>query len=116
MTDPVAAPPPPPPPPPSSGVVVRPKVFFFSFILLLFKVHLSVDGGPPFIVGWNENFIPLPPGQHSLRCWLPYLFYRQMGDSTVSVDVAPGALVKAQWRTPWLVFLQGKWTVTAASA
>jgi hypothetical protein len=122
MTDapPPSAPPPPPPPPsapppaPQTGVVVRPKIFFFAFFLLLFKVRLSVDAGLETTIAWGENFIPLSPGRHTLRCWLPYLIYRHMGNSSVEVDVPAGGVVRAQWRTPWLVFLQGTWKVTPA--
>jgi hypothetical protein len=118
MTDPLSAQPPPPPPasppPAPQGVIVRPKIFFLAFLFLLFKVHLSVDDGPPVVIPWAETFIPLAPGQHSLRCWVPYLFFPRVGDSAVVVDVLAGGSARAQWRSPWLVFLPGKWTVTSA--
>jgi hypothetical protein len=94
---------------PSSGVIVHPKVLFLAFLLLLFKPKLCVDGGEPMNLIWGENFVPLPAGHHTLRCYVPYLIYRHLGDSTIEVDVTPGGSPKFQWRTPWLVFLKGKW-------
>jgi hypothetical protein len=56
---------------------------------------------------------PLAPGNHTLRCYLPYLWYRDLGDSSTEVMVVPGTIATVQWRTSWLVFLRGKWkTVT----
>jgi hypothetical protein len=104
MTDPQTA---------STGVNVHLKIFPLGFLLLLFRPRLSVDGGPPAKMSWGKAFVPLAPGTHTLRCYLPYLWYRHLGDATTEVPVGPGAAATVQWRTPWLVFLAGKWkTVT----
>ncbi len=112
MTDPSAVPTPPADVP--VGVIVRPKIFPLAFLLLLFKPRLSIDGGPEVAITWSDNWVALPPGRHSLRVWLPYLFYRHMGDATVEVDVPAGGSLRAQWRSPWIVFIPGKWKVTPA--
>jgi len=44
-----------------------------------------------------------------LRCSVPYLWYRHLGDASTEVTVVPGTTATVQWRTPWLVFLAGKW-------
>jgi hypothetical protein len=93
------------------GVVVRPKVFFLSFLLLLCKVRLSVDGQEPVLIAWGDNWIPMAPGRHTLRCWTAYLWYRHLGDATIEIDVPPAGYLRAQWRTPWLIFLAGTWKV-----
>jgi hypothetical protein len=100
VTDPQGAP---------TGVFVHPKIFPLAFLLLLFSPQLCVDGGPPTKVPWRKTFIGLAPGNHSLRCYVPYLVYRHLGDASIEVTVVAGSSGSYQWRSPWLVFLAGKW-------
>ncbi len=99
-----------------TGVALKTKYLLVSFLLAFFKPKLVVDGGEPVQVSWGETFIPLAPGRHQLRVFVPYLWYRHMGDSTQDIEVAPGQVVHAQWKSPWLVFLRGKWTFPQGSA
>jgi hypothetical protein len=106
---------PPPPPAPPTGITVRTKIFPLAFLLLLTRPNVSIDGGPPMRTPWGDLFVPLPAGTHSVRCSAPYLWYRHMGDATMEVEVPPSGTVTIQWRSPWLVFLAGKWTTIAPS-
>jgi hypothetical protein len=92
-----------------SGVWVHTKFYWFSFLLALCKPYISIDGGAPGRNSWGSTFIPLPAGRYSIRCYVSYLWYRHMGDSTVPVTVPPDGVVSVQWRAPWLVFIAGKW-------
>lgn len=92
------------------GIRVRTKFFPLAFLLVFFKPWLSLDGGTPEKTPWGETFLPAAPGRHSVRCYVPYLYLRHMGDSTVEVEVPPGGVVAVKWRAPLLVFLTGKWT------
>lgn len=85
------------------------KFYWFNFLLALFKPNVSIDGGASVRDSWGAKFIPLPPGRHSVRCYVSYLWYRHMGDSTVEVTVPADGVVSVQWRAPWLVFIAGKW-------
>lgn len=92
-----------------TGVYVHLKIFPLAFILLLCSPRLCVDNGPPAKLSWGQSFVPLAPGNHTLRCSVPYLWYRHLGDASTEVTVVPGTTATVQWRTPWLVFLAGKW-------
>jgi hypothetical protein len=92
-----------------SGVSAHTKFYWFNFLLAFFKPSISVDGGTPTRGSWGASFFPLPPGHHSIRCYVSYLWYRHMGDSTIEVTVPSDGVVAVQWRAPWLVFLAGKW-------
>jgi hypothetical protein len=94
-------------------IIVKTKFFFLAFLLLFFKPRLHLDGGPPVQVQWGETTIPVPPGHHQVRAYVPYLFLSTMGDSTTDVDVPPGGTVRLQWYAPLLVFLKGHWTTLA---
>jgi hypothetical protein len=98
-----------PPPGPESGVRLRLKIFPLAFLFLLCKPRLHVDGGEQSTLIWGENLLALPPGSRTLRCYVPYLWYRHVGDSTFIVEVTSGSVQQVQWRTPWLVFLKGTW-------
>jgi len=77
--------------------------------LLIFKPMVSVDGGEPHALKWQANFIALLPGRHTVRCHLPYLFWRYFGDSYVEVDLSARVSTTVEWRTPWRVSREGKW-------
>jgi hypothetical protein len=38
-----------------------------------------------------------------------------MGDATIEVVVPTSGVVTIQWKSPWLVFLAGKWTTITPS-
>jgi hypothetical protein len=92
------------------GIRVQVKFFPLAFLLFFFKPRLCLDGGQPATVKWGDTFLPAAPGRHSVRCYVPYLYLRHMGDSTIEVDVPPGGVVNVRWRAPLLVFLKGTWT------
>jgi hypothetical protein len=92
-----------------SGVWVHTKFYWFNFLLALCKPYVGVDGAPPVRGPWGARFIPLTPGSHSVGCYISYLWYRRMGDSTTQVNVPASGVLSIQWRAPWLVFLAGKW-------
>jgi hypothetical protein len=92
-----------------TGVVVRPKYVTWLFVMRLVKPILCVDGGSPKKVLWGTNFVPLLPGRHSLRCYVSYAFQHFLGDSTIEIEVPPEGVVTYEWKSPWLVFLSGKW-------
>jgi hypothetical protein len=104
-------------PPPGQGqsqIVVKTKFFPLAFLLFFFKPKLHLDGGPPIQVSWGETTIPVGPGRHQVRAYVPYLFLSTMGDSSTEVDVPPGATVRVRWYAPLLIFLKGSWKQLSA--
>jgi hypothetical protein len=102
-----------------SGIAVTTKFFPLAFLLYFFKPKMHIDDGIAVQQPWGTHFFPVEPGRHSVRCYVPYLWYRTMGDNSTWVDVAPGQVVDVRWKSPWLVFLKGSFTVgnpRAASA
>jgi hypothetical protein len=97
--------------PESGGLTVHPKGFLFPWLLLPFKPLLSVDDGEPQSIKWAANFLPVPPGQHTLRCYVPYLFGHHLGDSTTEVDLSAGVSTLVEWKSPWHLSRQGGWKV-----
>jgi Protein of unknown function (DUF2510) len=99
----------------SAAIDVNLKFFPLAFVLYLCKPRLEVDGGQPVKASWGTMRVPVAPGRHQVRAYVPYLFFRNMGDATTTVDVAPGQAVQASWSAPWLAFLPGKWKLSVAT-
>ena len=98
---------------PSAAIDIHLKFFPLAFILYLLKPRLEIDGSQPMTVSWGTGRFPVAPGQHQVRAYVPYLFFRFMGDATVVVDAGPGQAVLATWSAPWLACLPGKWKLSA---
>lgn len=99
-----------------AAIDVHLKFFPLAFILYLFKPRLAIDGGQPMTMSWGVARFPVAPGRHQVRAFVPYLFFRFMGDATTVVDVGPGQVVLATWSAPWLAFLAGSWRLSAGDA
>lgn len=97
-------------PPPGQGqIVVRAKLFFLSFPLYFWKPVLQIDDGAPTKVRWGRTTVRVEAGRHRLRCFVSYPYSPTLGDATTEVDVAAGETVHAQWHSPYLNFLRGRW-------
>ena len=99
--------------PPSAAIDIHLNFFPLAFILYLLKPRLEIDASQPTTASWGTARFPVAPGRHQVRAYVPYLFFRFMGDATVVVDVGPGQAVLATWSAPWLAFLPGKWKLTS---
>jgi hypothetical protein len=97
-----------------SAIAVRTFFKTPAFLLTFTTTHLSVDGGEPIARPWGETFIPVEPGRHSIRCWFRWLHFSTAGDSTLTVDVAPGQVIQAAYKPPHFMFRPGKWQVSSS--
>ena len=96
----------------SAAIDIHLKFFPLAFILYLCKPRLHIDGSQPITLPWGVRRYPVAPGQHEVRAYVPYIFFRTMGDARILVDVGPGQVVNATWSAPWLAFLPGKWKLS----
>jgi hypothetical protein len=102
--------------PGQTGIMVKTKYYALNFMMYFSKPQVSIDGNPSETVRWGETFIPTSPGRHTVRCFVPYLHLRHMGDSSIDVVVPPGVTASLQWQTPLgSLYLKGKWTVLNAA-
>ena len=93
-----------------TGIVVKTSVFPLSFILLLFKNTVTIDG-VAHVMSWGENFFPAPAGAHTVTVSFKYLFFSKLGENRVSVNVAPGQSARVAYRSSWFFLLPGKISV-----
>ena len=85
------------------------KIIPLGFLLYLFPPRVEIDGGPAQKIRWSENPIQVPPGQHTVAVYFPYMWIiRRAGEAQISVNVAEGQTAVVRYRAPWLVFLAGK--------
>ena len=83
------------------------KFFPLAWILFFLKPKVEVDGQPGPRLSWGQNMVGLPPGQHHLRVWTPYLIPSRMGPADAVVDVPPGQVVPLEYRVPLWAFSKG---------
>jgi hypothetical protein len=85
------------------------KITPLGFLLYLFPPRVEIDGGPAQKIKWSQNSIQVPPGQHRVAVYFPYMWViRRAGEAAVDVNVAEGQTATVRYRAPWLVFLTGK--------
>jgi hypothetical protein len=98
-----------------TGIFVETKYYALNFLLYFSKPKISLDGNPPEAVRWGETFIPTSPGRHTVRCFVPYVYLRHMGDSSIEITVPRRGAAALRWQTPLgSLYLKGKWTVLDA--
>jgi hypothetical protein len=96
----------------TTGISVLTNFRALNPLLYFSKPMIGLDGNPPERGRWGDNFIPTSPGTHTLRCFVPYIHLRHMGDSEIEVRVPAGRIVALRWQTPLgSLYLKGKWTV-----
>jgi hypothetical protein len=98
-----------------TGIFVETKYYALNFLLYFSKPKISLDGNPPEAVRWGETFIAASPGRHTVRCFVPYVYLRHMGDSSIEITVPRRGAASLRWQTPLgSLYLKGKWTVLDA--
>ncbi len=76
------------------------------WILFLVKPYVSINGHAQQL-GWGKHSFDLPPGQHQVEAWFPYILKKECCKGGTMVSVAPGASYKLRYRPAWLMFLPG---------
>jgi hypothetical protein len=65
---------------------------------------------------WGTSTFDVPPGRHLVAVSYPWLFMRECGRNTVTVDVGAGSSTRVRYR-PWLIrFVPGRIRVDASSS
>ncbi len=95
---------------------VRASFFPLAFLLFFCHPRIALDGVEVASDGWGTTRIPVSPGPHRIAVWAPYLYLKTMGYNEGVVQAQPGAIVSLHWRAPWIVFLDGKITVSGPVA
>jgi hypothetical protein len=89
------------------GIEVTGRHNPLAWILYLLPLKVEVDGqvesGP-----WGTRFIAVPPGQHQVSVFFPYLFNARTCEGSASVTVNPGQVTRVSYRAPIFIFSSGK--------
>jgi hypothetical protein len=97
---------------PSSGegIEVTGRHNPLAWILLLVPLKVEVDGQQE-SGSWGSRFIAVPPGEHRVSVYFPYLFMPRCCEGSASVTVSPGQVAKVDYKAPLFMFSPGKLTV-----
>jgi hypothetical protein len=92
------------------GVEVTGRHNPLAWILFLVPLKVEVDGQAE-SGSWGSRFIAVPPGQHRVSVYFPYLFRPRCCEGSASVTVSPGQVTRVDYRAPLFMFSPGKLTV-----
>ena len=74
-------------------------------------VHPTIEvDGEPREGAWGLNTLAIPPGQHTLKAYHPWLVFREAYASSTTVEIAEGQTVKLGWHTGAAAFRPGVWS------
>jgi len=92
------------------GIEVTGTHNLLAFILDLVPLKVEVDGQAE-SGSWGTRFIAVPPGQHQVSVYFPYLFRPRCCEGSASVSVSAGQVTRVDYRAPMTIFSPGKLTV-----
>ena len=98
-------------PAPRTAIEVRARIFPTAWLLLFFKTTVTIDE-VDHVVPWGRHVFPVEPGRRDVRVSFRYIGAPRMGENGLTVDVVQGQTVRIYYRSPFLIFLQGKIGVT----
>ena len=78
-------------------------------IALLFSPAVTLDGTFEQKMSWGKEFIPLAPGNHSIKCGLKLGDAYLVDSATYEFTVVDQTVIRIKWRAPLLFGLKGRW-------
>lgn len=89
-----------------SAIAVTTKFLWLAWFFVFLKPKLFINGHE--VPGtWGRNVVPMPPGQHHLQIFVPYLLPPQVGKAEMPVTLQPGQTVELEYRAPVFAFSPG---------
>jgi hypothetical protein len=93
------------------GIEVTGRHNPLAWILYLVPLEVEIDGQAQ-SGSWGTRFTAVPPGQHQVSVYFPYLFRRRCCEGSATVTVSPGQVARVGYRAPLFVFSPGKLKVS----
>ena len=88
---------------PSSGIDVVADFFPLAFFLFFCAPVIEIDG-VKHPKTWGRHVFDLPPGEHTVRVYFPYLIMAECGANSRTVAVEAGKRVLVKWYMwPWML-------------
>jgi hypothetical protein len=76
-------------PHPGAAIALTTKFMPLAFFYFFVKPKVAVDGYPV-ATDWGRMVIPVPPGDHRVDVYMPYVLPPRVGPADLTVSVAPG--------------------------
>ena len=95
-----------PPPAPGMGrLLIDCSYHWLTWLFLLFKPQVTINGQPGPVLTWGKNPVDLPPGQYQIVVHVNYLW--KIGYATAVIPVGAGQQLDVFYRAPAIVFVDG---------
>jgi hypothetical protein len=100
----------------ATGIELTAKLFLYplSFLNLLFKPTIEIDGQPTRGIWQKPQFLAVPAGNHTFSVYWKYLGFLKCNRATLQVQVVDGQVTQVLYNTRWLVYLPGKIAIVTA--
>lgn len=86
----------------SPGIDVHAEFFPLAFLLFLCAPVIEIDG-VKHPKSWGRHRFDLPPGEHTVKVYFPYLMLPECGANSRTVTVEPAKRVLVKWYMwPWM--------------
>ena len=85
---------------------INTSFFPLAFILLAVTPVLTLNG-QSWPQKWGGSFYDLPPGEHHLQCWFPYLFTDRCGPAQMMLPIYAGHVTRVSYEAPFFMFSNG---------
>lgn len=98
----------------STGIDVVAEFFPLAFLLFLCAPVIEIDGvrHPK---TWGRHRFDVPPGEHTVKVYFPYLTMRECGANSRTVTVEPGKRVLVKWYMWPLMIVPGEMSVVVGT-
>jgi hypothetical protein len=91
---------------PGAAIALTTKFMPLAFFYFFVQPNVTVDGYPV-PANWGRTVIPVPPGDHRVDVYTPYLLPPRVGPADLTVSVAPGQMLELEYRSPVVAFSRG---------
>jgi hypothetical protein len=93
-------------PHPGAAIALTTKFMPLAFFYFFVKPKVAIDGYPV-ATDWGRIVIPVPPGDHRVDVYTPYVLPPRVGPADLTASVAPGQTLELEYRSPVVAFSRG---------
>ena len=87
----------------TTGLEITTKFFPLAWFLYFVNPVIEINDNR-FPGKWGKRHFELPPGEHILKIYFPYMFYKECGANTVRISLEEGQIRKVEYyMPPWMM-------------
>jgi len=93
-------------PAPAGQLEVHLSFLFLQWLLYFVSPRVALNGNVQ-LRAWGPNVFHMPPGQHQLDVFFPWLFQSRCGLASQVITIHPGYVTSVRYTAPFFTFMPG---------